>query len=502
MRRTRRENRFCWLLVTLLITSFLLPPVFATISSEKEKGLTKEEETVLFTPEGHYRAPPALPDEFRENLSLWQLPGYETQLTEGKMLTTPYSDGTIQLQNGWNLISIPKKLLSGYDTAGYVFAGLDSGGRSIWHYNGSTQLWDRVLPGTVLKPLEGYYAYSVGSFTLNTVYLPPAQQPNPSTNLYPGWNMIGFFDPMGNSEDDFLHAAMARDELAQLGGSWSEIQGFDPITQQYETSIINGGSGIHSDYQLMYPEKGYWIWMNSDYSGWTIPTYHTYYCSAEWVNDYHGQQPPLSLSDDAAIGFYEELSSAPNWQGRFIIGDDNGLAQEIHWKEATDSNYIDNTNFAYFAGHGASDRIVFYHPSDENQRSLYYNEAQWGNGQVDWIALDACNVLQESGKDNWKSAFKGLHSIVGWHTNAYAHQNFGNIFSARLKLGDTIWYAWRYAGQYCAPSYYEIAILAVDLDGNPSTRDCVDDHIYEKGQWISPMGNPELNNFVYYREYC
>lgn len=414
MRRTRRENRLCWLLVTLLITSLLLPPVFATISSEKEKGLTKEEETVLFTPEGHYRAPPALPDEFRENLSLWQLPGHETQLTEGKMLTTSYSDGTIQLQNGWNLISIPKKLLSGYDTAGYVFAGLNSGGRSIFHYNGLTQWWDQVLPGTVLKPLEGYYVYSIGPFTLNTVY--STAQTNPSTTLYPGWNMIGYFDPLGNPADDYFHAAMARDELAQLGGSWSEIQGFDPITQQYETSIINGGSDIHSDYQLMYPGKGYWIWMTSQH-GLTFTVDHTYYHSSEYIVDYPPANPDRDCEpcDDEAIDFYNGLDADTRWAGSspgFIYGNDD--ANENHWKDSDyggqDYDYIDETHFAFFSGHGGSTGIEF---SDGiSSTVLTYDESLWGNTRVDWIALAACNVLNESSHQNWESAFKGLQRIA------------------------------------------------------------------------------------------
>lgn len=490
----------------MTVGSVLIAPVFAASQGEKGSGLTTEEKSALFTTEGYYRAPPALPGEVRENLSRWQLPEYEKQLTEGKMLSTTLASGDIQLLNGWNFISFPKRLNPNpylhHDQAAYVFAGLNTGGHSIFTYDGSTGQWVALKASTVIKPLVGYNVYSVGTFTLNPDYLPPAQQTNPSITVYSGWNLIGYFDPMGNNADDYLHAAMARDEMGPYGADWDQIIGWNAATQQYETSIIKGSdNNIHSEYRLVEPKKSYWLWMNANRSV-TYSVSHTYYCSAEWVNDYHGQQPSLTLSDDEAIGFYEELSSAPYWQGKFILGDNNGLAQEIHWKESTDSNYIDNSHFAYFAGHGAPDRIVFYHPSDENQRNLYYYEAEWGNGQVDWIALAACNVLQESDKDNWKYTFKGLHSIVGWHTNGYAHQSFGNIFSARLKLGETIWEAWKYAGQYCAPSNYEVAILAIDLDGIPSSRDCVDDHIYGKGEWISPMGNPEANNFVYYKEYC
>ncbi|MFA5002614.1 MAG: DUF6345 domain-containing protein [Methanolinea sp.] len=408
------------------------------------------------------------------------------------MLSTSYSDGTITLQNGWNLISIPKALMSDSNTVDVVFAGINTGGHSIFHYNGRTQYWDALQSSTVLKPLEGYYVYSVGAFTLNTYYVGAGQQQqqNPSVKLYQGWNMIGYFDPMGNSPDDYFHAAMARDELAQLGSSWASVQGFDPQTQQYETSITRGGSYSHSDYRLMYPEKGYWIWMNSGVDSWTISASHTYYCSAEWVSDYHGQQATLPHSYDLASGFYNQLKTPLPWNGRFIIGDNNGLAQKSHWEKSTDSNYIDNSHFALFSGHGGPDRIIFYHPNDENLRNLYYYEAEWGDGQVDWIALAACNVLNQSSYQNWQSAFKGLHSIVGWDTPGLCHQDLGSKFSNYMKAGNSIWESWRMAANDVVweQNKYKVAILAADTDKDTSTRECIDDHIYGKGVWFSPPG--------------
>ena len=344
-----------------MVASVLIPPVFATITGEKEPVLTTEEKSVLFTPEGYYRAPPPIPGEVSENLSLWQLPDYEKQLSEGKkILSTTFASGDIELVNGWNFISFPKRLNPsfGHDQAASVFAGLNTGGHSIFTYNGATGHWVALEASTVIKPLVGYNVYSVGTFTLNPDCLPPAQQTNPSTTVYSGWNLIGYFDPMGNYADDYLHAAMARDEMVPYGADWCEIIGWNAATQQYETSIIKGSdNNIHSEYRLVEPKKSYWLWMNANRSV-TYSVSHTYYCSAEWVSDYHGQQETLPHSYDLANGFYKELSSAPNWQGKFIIGDDTGLSQEIHWKKSTDSNYIDNSHFALFSGHGGPDRII------------------------------------------------------------------------------------------------------------------------------------------------
>jgi len=471
---------------------------FALADTARGKELSEYEKSVLFTEEGYCRFPPSPPGESQKSLGLWELPLTELEFTEEKILSTTLSSGNIELLDGWNYISFPKKLnpSGGHDQGGYVFAGVDTGGRSIFYYNSYTGLWEWVTSSTIIKPLVGYCVYSVGPFTLMPDYLPKNQQTNPSKDLYFGWNLIGYFDPMGNYADDYLHAAMARDLMASLGSDWSMLRGWDASSQQYETSITR-----YEDYRLTYPKKGYWLWMNAD-RYLTYPVTHTYTCSAEWVNDYHGQQATLYTSDDVAIGFYNSLDSDPNWHGSFIIGDNDGYAQETHWKEPTDSGYIDNTHFALFAGHGSYDRIVFYHPTDENQRSLYYSEADWGNGKVDWIALHACSVLYGPYHQNWKNSFNGLHSIVGWHSEGYSHVNLGTLFASRLKIGDSIWEAWQYAGKTCAPSQYSVAIIAVDVDGNQYTRDCIDDHIYTKGSWMSPMGNPSSNQFVYASEPC
>jgi hypothetical protein len=45
---------------------------------------------------------------------------------------------------------------------------------------------------------------------------------------------------------------------------WTSCIGFNAASQSYETSIINGGSGSHSDSNPMYPTKGYWLFMDAN----------------------------------------------------------------------------------------------------------------------------------------------------------------------------------------------------------------------------------------------
>jgi hypothetical protein len=51
--------------------------------------------------------------------------------------------------------------------------------------------------------------------------------------------------------------------LLPVSGQWATLIGFNASVQQYETSIINNGSGSHSDSQPVYPMKGYWLFMSA-----------------------------------------------------------------------------------------------------------------------------------------------------------------------------------------------------------------------------------------------
>lgn len=474
------------------IISLLVNVSFALAETSGEEKFGEYDKSILFTEDGYYRFPPALPDEKQESLGKWELPRTELELSEEKPLSTKVSSGDIVLLNGWNYISFPKSLLpyNGWNQAAYVFADVDTGGRSIFTYDASTGMYHSVTSTTVIEPLVGYAVYSVGTSTANTNYYPPGQQQNPSITLYPGWNLVGYFDPMGNDNDDFLHAAMAREELESLGSDWCYYIGWNAASQQYETSIINGADDVHSDFRLAYPKKGYWLYMIAN-RNLAFATDHDYTCSAEWVGDYPGVANDLQSSDDEASGFYYLLSGDNKWSGSFIHGD--SAANEDHWKDSEygghDDDFIDDTHFAFFAGHGAPGLIAF---SDGISSSyLTYDEALWGNTRVDWIALAACMVLNESNNNYalWEDSFKGLHSVVGWETIGTGHPDLGTIFANRLRQGNTIWDSWKYATDSIIPwDGYRVGILAVDIDGNTNTKECIDDHIYGHGTWFSPSG--------------
>ena len=78
---------------------------------------------------------------------------------------TDYLIGTIELDSGWNFVSIPRRLAKEVNTAS-IFNGLDSAGHSIWTYNQKDGGWNDLTAEDRILPLEGYWVYSTGSFTV------------------------------------------------------------------------------------------------------------------------------------------------------------------------------------------------------------------------------------------------------------------------------------------------------------------------------------------------
>ncbi|WP_164913630.1 DUF4430 domain-containing protein [Methanoculleus taiwanensis] len=161
------------------------------------------------------------------------------------------ADAELSLEQGWNFISIPKRLASGHNTAA-IFSGVDTANHSIWQYNAAIKYWEEVQTTDTLRPLAAYWVYSAAACNVSLIFSDEPLQTPPTGNLYKGWNAIGFTD---------TEPAAARDTLLSLGDIWTQVLGFDAGNQEYETAIIRGGSGSHADTGAMLPGKGYWVYL-------------------------------------------------------------------------------------------------------------------------------------------------------------------------------------------------------------------------------------------------
>ncbi len=166
--------------------------------------------------------------------------------------TPPVS--TINLYSGWNFVSTPKALADGHNTASTVFSGVNTGGHSIFTYDAGSTSWQALTANSTVKPLDGIWIYSTASTSVSLTYKNDPLATPPTKAMYAGWNSIGFSD---------VNPAAAKDTLQSVQSQWTQLIGYNGASQYYETSIIKGGSGSHSDTNPMNPFKGYWLFMNA-----------------------------------------------------------------------------------------------------------------------------------------------------------------------------------------------------------------------------------------------
>lgn len=161
---------------------------------------------------------------------------------------------TISLLPGWNFVSTPKRLASGYNTIA-IFDDVDTDGHSVLTYNTSSGMWSAMSSNDSFIPLDGVWIYSNKSCSIPLVFVSGSPVTPPVKALYEGWNAIGFTG---------LDEETARNTLLSVDDCWTTLIGFDADQQEYGTSFINGAVGVHSDSRLMSPTKGYWLYMTGD----------------------------------------------------------------------------------------------------------------------------------------------------------------------------------------------------------------------------------------------
>jgi hypothetical protein len=396
--------------------------------------------------------------------------------TARAMAATMSDPSIIYLKSGWNFISVPRWLAEGHNTALQLFGSVDMASHSILYYNASTGRWDQFLANTVIKPLDGFWVYSVSPIQIQLYF--SSTQNIPHKLLYPGFNSIGFWD---------IYQACARDDLLCVDPDWVHVTEWNADIQRYETRITNLN---YDNQRLMYPTKGYYLYMNAA-RDMTYPIERYYYVCGEGINQYNGHGTDVYWSIQHVNDFVNSIDQEPYWIKTFVLTNNNSM--ERHWKDPSrggaDSTYIDNAKFAYFNGHGSPTGLEFGTQQDDFTAS--YADALWGDTMLDWVVIDACQVLRNDSYTNWYSSFEGLHSICGFDSLGNDAPGRGQLMADRIRLGYTIKESWFYAADYTQPGVYKNpAILAADIDGNLNTPDCIDDHIYGRGSSINPPGDP------------
>ena len=114
----------------------------------------------------------------------------------------------------------------------------------------------------------------------------------------------------------------------------------------------------------------------------------------------------------------------------------------------TESIYIDSVDLQFYVGHGSPGRFTFDNANwtDSTLQAPGDCDTSWGDGDNEWLALTSCQVLADSAIGSMAQCMNRQHLILGFVTNASAHNNYWDTqayhFGRYLRSGYNMTQAW------------------------------------------------------------
>ncbi|GLZ01402.1 DUF6345 domain-containing protein [Actinoplanes sp. NBRC 103695] len=139
------------------------------------------------------------------------------------------------------------------------------------------------------------------------------------------------------------------------------------------------------------------------------------------------------------LASFNNAFTSRNIPVEFSWSDANAWEQDFKdpSKGGDDSNYADHVDMAYWQGHGSPTGFSFSGCSSNDDTKLSNTDARWGNGDVEWMSLFTCLILEgtSGGKawwQRWGPAFDGLHQINSFHTVSKHSSDHGVQYATYL----------------------------------------------------------------------
>jgi hypothetical protein len=228
-------------------------------------------------------------------------------------------------------------------------------------------------------------------------------------------------------------------------------------------------------------------------------TTYAFHAGWEAVDQYNGIAPNLSQCVNEALLFENEITlrGSGMWSTSFGWANNNAWEEDFKTQELGGTDYLnaDDVDLMLFSGHGNTNGFNFGTYNDDPQ--LHWSEADWGDQDLEWIIIDACNVLNF---DDWNvftkwgwPVFKGLHYIFGYSSTNFDVNTRGRDFIKYATLyGWTLRDAW-----WAATTLSESGTTAAYLRAEDTTipTDTWNDHLWGFG-YVSP--DPVNPNMIYY----
>ena len=221
-----------------------------------------------------------------------------------------------------------------------------------------------------------------------------------------------------------------------------------------------------------------------------------------------------------ASKFYDKVGSFPNWDRNFYLKYER--CKEKHYERAPDGKeyrWIDSSDIHYHVGHGGPawddvyDRQVTaikFEGDSEDTNNLVPGEAamDWGDQKLEWIGFRCCQLLNDSSWYLWAKTMNQLHLILGFKTNSYVADEFGEIWAKQMrrrkkhswwwppcrkktKPGKTVTQAWFIATDKTQSSRRKRVVARVIAEVEDNFRD----HLHGNG-YVSPTPAVDDVKFV------
>jgi Family of unknown function (DUF6345) len=216
--------------------------------------------------------------------------------------------------------------------------------------------------------------------------------------------------------------------------------------------------------------------------------------------EYIGVSQGLGGSQGNANGFVNTMT-AKGIPVQFFWGDYSAWETDFKdpSKNGDDSNWVDDVDMTFYTGHANGDGFSF--SSNHDDGFLHYNDAVWGNRDLEWLVIAACGPLQlDSGGlrwwQRWGPAFQGLHQLLGYTTVSWDNTDEGRLMAEKVLGTQILWFnigartvrqAWVETATQVQPSSVTWAYMVPYGSGNSSN---LDDYFWGRGTTTFDITNP------------
>ncbi|MBT0774089.1 hypothetical protein KIH74_34405 [Kineosporia sp. J2-2] len=153
-------------------------------------------------------------------------------------------------------------------------------------------------------------------------------------------------------------------------------------------------------------------------------------------------------AQDSANGFRSVIKAhnhtvSFDWRGASAFEKDFKDKNQKGW----DADYTDKVDAQWYTGHGGPGGFTFKGAHDDG--NITPDDARWGDDQLEWLQLESCQVLRDTDGtldyfDRWGKAFRGLHLLNGFDTNAQCvNGGTGARFASYLFPEKFLWWELR-----------------------------------------------------------